>query len=196
MDKSDEESRILVNLWRAGDQQAAQALFDRYADQLLALARRRISQRMASRVDPEDVVQSVFRTFFDRAKKGHFDIEEKDDLVKLLVRITVHKTLRHIEHHKAAKRNVSSEAPQSDLSRERLQDLLDGGPTPDAVVAFCDQLDHFLNQLGPDERKILEMRLQNYSNHEIAQQLGSYDRRVRRSLEYIRGLLEQEKLNL
>ena len=98
------ETRILVDRWRAGDQQAARQLFDRYAARLMALARRQIGRRIAGRVDPEDVVQSVFRTFFERVKAGQFRIEEQDDLGKLLVRITVHKTLRKVQFHQAAKR--------------------------------------------------------------------------------------------
>ena len=104
------ESKVLVSRWRAGDQDAAKELFDRYASRLVALARKQISQRLASRVDPEDVVQSVFRSFFGRVKAGKFHIEEQDDLGKLLVRITVHKTLRKVEFHQAAKRDPRMEA--------------------------------------------------------------------------------------
>lgn len=190
------ESRILVDLWRAGDQKAAQALFDRYAERLMALARRRISQRLASRVDPEDVVQSVFRTFFVRAKEGQFQIEHADDLSKLLVRITVHKTLRQVEFHKAAKRDPGMETGQSDREHDRLKDVLDGEPTPQAQAAFLDQLEHFLGKLQPKEREILELRLQGLSNEDIAKKLGTYDRKIRRTLERVRGLADQEYSSL
>src|SRR5262245_29890118 len=92
--------RSYLNMWRAGDENAAKALFDRYVDQLVGLARRRISQRLASRIDAEDIVQSVFRTFFNRARDGQFVVEDPDDLCKLLARITVHKTLRQVAYHK------------------------------------------------------------------------------------------------
>src|SRR5205823_3961459 len=116
------ESKVLVSRWRKGDQDAAKQLFDRYASRLVALARSRISQRLASRVDPEDVVQSVFRTFFGRVKAGQFTFEDQDSLNKLLVRITVHKTLRQVEFHQAAKRNASMETGQSSPSQDRLQE--------------------------------------------------------------------------
>jgi RNA polymerase sigma-70 factor (ECF subfamily) len=188
------EDRALVELWRAGDQEAARQLFDNYVDRLVALVRRRISPRLTSRVDPEDVVQSVFRTFFNRLKAGRFRFEEQDDLCKLLMRITLHKTLRQVAFHKAAKRDPNLETGQNDPARERLLELLDREPTPEAAVEFMDQMDHFLNQLRPQERQILVLRLQGYSNDEIAQQLGIYDRKIRRVLERIRGLAEQEGL--
>src|SRR5579862_676446 len=92
--------KSLLRRWQGGDQAAAQLLFDRYVERLLALARKRISQRLAGRVDAEDVVQSVFRTFFGRAKAGQFHVNDPDDLCRLLTRITVHKTLRQIAFHK------------------------------------------------------------------------------------------------
>src|SRR5437868_11199602 len=101
--------RSLLDLWRGGDETAARELFDRYADRLLALARRRLGQRLARRVDSEDVVQSVFRTFFAHAKEGEFTIRDQDDMCKLLFRLTVHKTLRQVHYHTAAKRNLSQE---------------------------------------------------------------------------------------
>src|SRR5947209_20215094 len=95
------ESKVLVSRWRKGEQDAAKQLFDRYASRLVALARRQISQRLASRVDPEDVVQSVFRSFFARVKEGKFRIAEQVDMGKLVVRLTFHKPLRKVEYHGA-----------------------------------------------------------------------------------------------
>ncbi len=186
--------QTLVNLCRKGDNEAAKELFDRYLERLLNLARRRISQRLASRVDPEDIVQSVFRTFFGRLRDGQFQIADQDDLCKLLMRITLHKTLRQVAFHKAGKRNPSAEVGQGEESQERLVDLLDREPTPEAEVAFLDQLEHFLGNLRPDERQILEMRMQGYSNDDIAAKLGIYDRKIRRVIERIRGLAEREGL--
>lgn len=187
-------SRRLLDQWRQGDDQAARQLFDQYAERLIALSRKRLSQRLASRVDPEDVVQSVFRTFFLRAKEGQFKIEDQDDLCKLLVRITVHKTLRQVEFHQAAKRDPHQEESQGDAANDRLLQALGREPTPDAAASFLDELDHFLGQLRPEDRRILELRLQGVENEEIAAQLGVSDRKIRRMIERLRGLAEQEGL--
>src|SRR5439155_26905581 len=121
-----------------------------------------------------------------------FHIEEQDDLGKLLVRITVHKTLRKVEFHQAAKRDPRMEAVQGDFASDDLVQVLDREPSPEAVVAFVDQLDHFLSQLRPEERQILELRFQGYTNGEITKKLGIYDRKIRRLFERVRGLAEQE----
>jgi RNA polymerase sigma-70 factor (ECF subfamily) len=189
------DDQLLVELFRAGDQQAAQRLYEVYVERLVALARRRISQRLAGRLDPEDVVQSVFRTFFQRAREGQFRIAEQDDLCKLLMRITVHKTLRKVAFHKAAKRNLTLEMGQGAEPQEQMQQLLDREPTPLEAVTFLDQLEHFLGRLRPQERQIIEMRLQGCSNDEIAEKLGIYDRKIRRAIEHVRVLAEQEGLS-
>lgn len=189
------EGAALVELFRAGNQDAARQLVDRYIDRLVALARQRLSHRLGSRVDPEDVVQSVFRTFFGRVKAGQFSINDQDDLCKLLVRITVHKVLRQVEFHQAAKRDSRQETEQGSRSQERLAELLDREPSPEATAAFIDQFTNFMSRMKEDERQVLEMRMQGYSNEEISAKLGIYDRKIRRIIERVRGLAEQAGLS-
>jgi len=184
----------LIQRCRTGDQEAARVLFDSYVERLLPLARRRISQRLASRVDAEDIVQSVFRTFFARLKDDQFEIANQDDLFRLLVRITVHKTLRQIAHHRAAKRNPGQETGQSDSAHEQLLQLLTSEPTPEEAVSFLDQLEHFMQQMTDSDRKILELRMEGFSTEEIAQKTGSYDRKIRRVLERIRDVAQHDGL--
>ena len=65
MSERDEPSTVeLLARWREGDQQAEEELFSRYTTQLVALARSRLSPKLAGRVDAEDVVQSAYRSFF------------------------------------------------------------------------------------------------------------------------------------
>jgi RNA polymerase sigma-70 factor (ECF subfamily) len=187
--------RALLTRWRAGDEDAARQLFQLYVDRLINLARQRISQRLASRVDPEDVVQSVFRTFFHRVREGQFHFEEPDDLCKLLARITVHKTFRQVAFHRAAKRDMNQEAGQGDPNQDYLVTLLDRGPTPEAANEFLDHLEHFLARLRPEDRQIIELRMQGYKDVEIAQKLNISDRKIRRLMERIRGLAQQDGMN-
>jgi RNA polymerase sigma-70 factor (ECF subfamily) len=180
----------LISRARAGSETAAQEIFDAYVEKLMVHARRRIGNRMNSRVDAEDVVQSVFRTFFTRLKNDQFQIADQDDLMKLLVRITVHKTLRQIAFHRAAKRNPGQETGHGDNAHERLLQVMDEEPTPETVVAVLDQFEHFLRQFPAQDRQILELKLQGYSTEEIAEKLGTYDRKVRRVLERVRDSAE------
>src|SRR5688572_7541250 len=73
----------LLRRIRDGEQEAATTLYLRYAERLEALAKANTAAALAIRIDPEDVVQSVFRTFFRRASEGHYDVPEGDELWKL-----------------------------------------------------------------------------------------------------------------
>ncbi|MCI0704975.1 MAG: sigma-70 family RNA polymerase sigma factor [Planctomycetia bacterium] len=180
----------LVSNFKAGSESAAQELFDRYCEQLMRLAKRRIGQRMVSRVDPEDVLQSAFRTFFNRLRNDEFSFQKEDDLFKLLVRLTVHKTLRQIAFHRAGKRNPELEAGQGSDAQDMLQQISADEPPPEAAVALVDEFERFLGQLPPLDRQVLSLKLQGYSTVEIAGQIGSYDRKVRRILERIQTLAQ------
>src|SRR5262249_13801041 len=104
-----DDGHKLVARWRAGDQQAAAELFGRYANRLIALARSRLSARLAQRVDPEDVVQSVCRSFFADAREGRYAVERGGDLWQLLVTMTLHKVQDQGKRHGRAKRDLQRE---------------------------------------------------------------------------------------
>ena len=68
-------------------------------------------------------------------------------------------------------------------------------PTLDAVV-FSDQLEVLLGALSPQECQVLDMKLQNHTNEEIAQLMKCSERTVRRLTGQIRNrwdaLFEEE----
>jgi len=178
----------LIAAFKAGDESAARELFDKYCEQLMRLAKKRIGQRMTSRVDPEDVLQSAFRTFFTHVRNDDFSFEQADDLFKLLVRLTVHKTLRQIAYHRAAKRNPELEVGHGSDAHELLQQIASESPSPEVEVALVDEFERFVGQLPPVDREVLGLKLQGFTTVEIAEKLGSYDRKIRRILERVQDL--------
>jgi RNA polymerase sigma-70 factor (ECF subfamily) len=187
--------QALLDRWRAGDKEAARELYERYVERLLVLAGKRISERLGCRIDPEDVVQSVFRTFFGHAKEGRFVLTEQEDLCKLLTRITAHKTFRQIAYHQAAKRDFRQETAHGEEAHKYLQTLVDRGVTPEHTSLFLDELEHFLKKLRPTDRQILEMRMQGHKDVEIAAALEISDRTIRRVMERVRGLAKKDGLS-
>lgn len=183
------DDRDLIAAYKAGSETAARKLFDRYCEKLMRLARRRIGQRMASRIDPEDAVQSAFRTFFARVKSDQFTFEGESDLFKLLVRLTVNKTLRQIAYHRAAKRDPGRETGQG--PEDGLLDQLTAvEPLPEVQVALLEEFERFLTQLPEFDRKVLELKFEGYTTAEIAAKLGSYERKIRRVFERAAALAE------
>jgi RNA polymerase sigma-70 factor (ECF subfamily) len=184
----------LVAQWRDGDERAAGELFRRYAERLVALARSRLSARLARHVDPEDVVQSAYLSFFAGARDGRYVFRHSGDLWRLLVAITVHKVHHQVERHTAGKRDVARECHfGGESSLFALQGRLwDREPSPSEALALTDTLEQVLRGLEPRERRMVELRLQGFSQDEIAADVHRSERTVRRVLDRVKQRLRRE----
>lgn len=183
----------LIARWQDGDQDAADALFHRYVERLLALAQTRLPTWLARHVDAEDVVQSAYRSFFTGARAGRYVLARSGDLWRLLVAITVHKLQRQVEHHTAGKRSVfrqRSLRPDHGLLEVPLESLA-REPTPAEAAAVADTLERICRNLAPLTRQMFELRLQGYSLDEIATRTSRCERTVRRLLEQVKERLQQ-----
>src|SRR4051794_6881107 len=106
---ADSSFDALTSRLQADDPGAAAEVFRRYARRLLGLASSRLGELLRRKAGPEDVVQSVFRSFFLRMRQGRFDLDGWDDLWSLLVVITVRKCVNRREFFQAACRDVRRE---------------------------------------------------------------------------------------
>jgi RNA polymerase sigma factor (sigma-70 family) len=188
------DSAELVARWRNGEQDAARILFERYASRLIGLARANLPNRITRRLDSEDVVQSVFRSFFVAAQGRGFTLERSGDLWRLLAAMTLHKLHRRVEHHSAQKRAYRRETePAMDVDELFVQTLA-GDPSPEEAAALTDELESIMRDLDPVRRTMLELRLQDYTLDEIAAATRRSERTVRRCLEQIKQGLERHYL--
>ena len=187
----------LVARWRKGDQQAAAELFQRYTARLIALARSRQPAHLLHRFDPEDVVQSAYRSFFVRARDGRVDVLPGSDLWQLLVAIVLHKLQHQVRRNSAGKRNAAVE--QNFGSEDSLlgvnAHLVADEPSPAEAVALVDELEHMLSPLDPVHRQVVELRLQGYNHEEIAEKTERSECTVRRVLKQIKQQLEEWHLD-
>jgi DNA-directed RNA polymerase specialized sigma24 family protein len=87
----------LLERWKSGDEAAAAEIFDQYLSRLTALARTRLSPKLARRVDPEDIVQSAYRSFFRHAQNDRYVLERSGDLWRLLAAIVMNKLHGQVE---------------------------------------------------------------------------------------------------
>src|SRR3954463_15800086 len=81
----DSSDRSLLQRFQDGNQDAATLLYLRYAKRLRALAKAQCSRDLARRVEVEDIVQSVFRSFFRGASRGYYDVPAGEELWKLFL---------------------------------------------------------------------------------------------------------------
>ena len=185
------QSADLVLRWRGGDQGAADEIFQRYAERLLALARSRLSARLTRQLDPEDVVQSAYRSFFVGARDGRYVLERSGDLWRLLVAITLHKLQHQVERSAARKRAAAREVPLKEGQAVKAEGLA-REPTPAEAAALADTLENLLAPMAPVQRRMVALRLEGYRLEEIAKEVARSERTVRRVLEeFKQGLLKE-----
>jgi RNA polymerase sigma-70 factor (ECF subfamily) len=171
---------------------AAQKLFGRFTHQLIALAHRHIDGGLRHKVDPEDVVQSAYKSFFFRYGAGKLEAVNWNSLWGLLTLITVRKCAERAAYHRAERRDAAREAPASP-GEEAAPWLEHFGrePTPLEAAVLSETVDQLLAGLDEEERPILELSLQGYTTREISDQLGRAERTVRLLREGIRHRLER-----
>ena len=97
----------LMDRLRSGEDQAAREVFERFATRLVGLARRHLDGRLAVKVDPEDVVQSAYKSFFVRQREGTLAVGNWDGLWGILTMITIRKCADRAAYFLAGNRDVA-----------------------------------------------------------------------------------------
>ncbi|MCL4207059.1 MAG: helix-turn-helix domain-containing protein [Pirellulaceae bacterium] len=187
MDEPSSPAAELVRRHRQGDSQAARELFACYAQRLSRLAEQYLSRRLSGRVDGEDIVQSVFRTFFQRSARGEFGIDSDAQLWQLLVRITILKAREHGRRHTAGVRDVRMEQDLADSDWPA--SLAARQPGPEDAVILMDQIQSLLRGLPVIHCRVLELRLQGHSVAETAVRLGVSRTTVYRAVDLLQDRL-------
>lgn len=190
----DESVTVLLDALKAGDDQAAAQIWRKYSRKLIELARGRlIRSRRSSTGEEEDVALSAFNSFCAGALKGRFpELEGRDNLWRLLVRITFRKARKRLRSELTLKRGAGRTLRMSDLEREDAQVdsflvVADPHPSPMLAAILEEEVRLLLETLdeGP-LRKIAQDKLDGFTNEEIAERLGCARQTVSRKLEIIR----------
>ncbi len=173
---------------RKGDEDGARRIFEHYSHQLCRLAQRHLTSRLRQRVDSEDVVQSVFRTFFHRDSQGQFKVDHSDELWRLLVTITVRKARGIWRRNSSDGRSFAREQPLDDVA---LASVFSSQPSVVDVLVLADEIEHLLEGLEPQHTQALELRLGGLNATEAASEMGISRQAFYRLLEPMRARLLQ-----
>jgi RNA polymerase sigma factor (sigma-70 family) len=174
----------LLRLLREGDADAARALYSRYARRLRALVDRKLGPDLASRVDPDDIVQSVFRTFLRGVAERRYHVPKGQDLWGLFLVLALNKVRACGQFHRAAKRDVRVTHPLDRLEGPA-ECVTDAADDPFLHALAQDLLEQFL----PVHRKMIQLRLEGYAVAEIATRTHRSRRTVERILQSCRASL-------
>ena len=124
---------------------------------------------------------------------GEYDITGWESLWSLLVVITLRKCGHRVEYFRAARRDVRREEVQPAATAESPPpwEVLAQDPTPFQAALLSETVQHLMRFLEQaHERRILELKLQGFTEPEISVQVGRSERTVRRVLQRVRQRLE------
>jgi RNA polymerase sigma-70 factor, ECF subfamily len=179
--------RSLLRRFRSGDQDAATRIYLRYAQRLWALANAHRGRDLAPRLDADDIVQSVFRSFFKAARTGLYDVPAGDELWKLLLVLALNKIRAKGAFHRAAKRDVRLTTGADAI------DSLAGCKKSDeqAYAILRLAVEETLSHLPDVSRDIVVLRMEGCEVAEIAAKTGRSKRTIERNLQAFRKKLAQ-----
>lgn len=177
---------------KAGDDVAANQLWERYYRQLVQLAEKRLGTVSRRVMDGEDVVVEAFAALVKSVKNGRFpDLKDRDDLWALLITITSNKALDQIRYLQREKRGPRTRG-DSVMSDPALGAKDAHGPTPEDAVELTEFMKYFLDSLDEKYRAVFLLKLEGYTNVEIADMLPPSLATIERYLRLIREQLTKK----
>lgn len=163
----------LLAAYRAGNEDAASALFERYYARLLKLIRQQMGWRLKEVDSSADVAQSALQSFFVQLKDGRIEVSAGKTLWPLLVTITLNKVRNRGKFWERQRRDPSRRVPLSQGS-----DPLVRGPTPEDAAVLQELIERLLAPFSGRRRRIVQLILEGCSIGEIAEQVGTTERTI------------------
>ena len=154
--------------------EAAKIIWDRFAARLQALARRHLDNRIRRREDEHDILQSMYASFCVGQREGNASPASREELWRLLVRITLCKVVNTANRNYAARRDIRREhASSPTLFPLWMLDHVDRAQVdPEERLIVLEELDRLLQRLPEKLRQIVVWKVEGFTNAEIARQLN------------------------
>lgn len=168
----------LIRRVREGDQQAAAQLVREYEPEVRRAIRVRLSdQGLGRHVDSADICQSVLTNLFVRLGAGQFELQQPEQLIKLLMTMARNKLRDEVRKQSAARRDQRREEKGSP---ERLAELADTQDSPSQIVALQELVQRARRLLSEQETQLVELRSAGLNWPQIAAQLDDSPEALRK----------------
>jgi RNA polymerase sigma factor (sigma-70 family) len=185
---SGESLRELIAAVRGGDHDAFRKIVERYGDALRIVIRRRLHRIVRTRLDSEDVVQEAWRSFWE-ARHRLGDIRTDEALMKYLQRFVRNRVLQTNRDQRREQRTPLMEEPLAGAQPSTLEKDVrrPSGRARTASEFFLarERLERLRDSLAPGHWQVVDLRLQGYTQLEIAEQLRISERTIRRILKSV-----------
>jgi len=191
-----------INELKAGNHEGAQKLWERYFRRMVGLAHTKLKGMPRRVADEEDVALSAFDSFCRGAQHGRFpQLRDRNNLWPLLLLITKRKAIDLIQEQRAEKRGGGKVRGESALlllinskpSAAGIERVLGREPTPQFAAEVAEECERLLDFLNDDRlREIAILKMEGYTDKEVAAKLKCGIRTVERKLERTRAIWVKE----
>jgi RNA polymerase sigma factor (sigma-70 family) len=192
-----EELSVWVDRLKQGDEEAAEVIWRNCFERMKQVAKKKLGPFGQRGADEEDIAQSAMKSFMIRCRDGQFEqLDDRDDLWKLLFTITIRKAYQHTRKQTAAKRRGEigehrllgqGDDDSAAVGLDRFAD--ERALTADELMEQLEQQDAFHQVLQNLERSLREVavgKLSGRTNTQMANQMGCSTRTIERKLKLIR----------
>jgi RNA polymerase sigma factor (sigma-70 family) len=170
-EENEEFDRLLSDA-ALGSEEAQQAIVQRYAKEIRIVAKVLLGPQLRQHLDSMDLVQSVHRSILVGLRMERYRFSGPDKLIALACTILRRKVANKWRH---LRRQVSfDKSPNGDPSSlsQILSEISNRETDPSLIAQYNDQLKDLCSHLSHEDRLMLEMRLDGFSNQEMAEELG------------------------
>ncbi|QDT11780.1 ECF-type sigma factor [Planctomycetes bacterium K23_9] len=185
-----------IDLVKGGDSAAANRIWQHYFDRLVRSVRARLYGQNRAISDEEDIVLSVFDSFYNAAENGRFpDLSDRDDLWRLLLRMSARKVVDKRRHDKRQRRggNVQVHSLNQAVGDHNVIEAIGDEPSPEMVLMMQESIEAVFSHLGVGQlAELAGAKLEGYSNAELSERFGCSERTIERRLHLIREKCQQE----
>lgn len=180
----------LMHRVRAGEEEAARELVERYEPIIRRVVHLRLVQaRLRRHYDDEDICQSVLASFFVRAALGQYQLDRPDHLLRLLATMVRNK-LADKSRRRSLEAREDRRVPLDEVADAVLVSV---DPSPSKHAALRELVCEAQRRLSPDERQLLDLRARGLEWTEIAARVGgsaeALRKRLARAVDLVAGQL-------
>ena len=185
---------------KEGDSVAAGELWRHYYERLIRNVRKHLRGQHGGVADEEDIVVSVFESFYRAAEQGRFpEMADRDDLWRLLLKMSARKIIDKRRHDQRQRRGAGKHVLSlagGGREGEALIEVIGDEPTPEMVLTMAESVERLLAHLGDGQlREIAVGKMEGFSNAELARRLECSERTIERRLHLIRETCQQELID-
>ena len=177
-----------------GQSHAANQLWQHYFDRLVQTVRQQLLGQNRAISDEEDIVLSVFNSFYAAAQQGRFpELSDRNGLWGLLLSMAARKGIDKRRRDQRQRRGGTHRVQSLHETPETLIETIGNEPSPEMVLMMQESMERFFSHLGVGQlREVAVAKLEGHSNAAIAKRFECSERTIERRLHLIREKCHQE----